>query len=139
PRGTHRRTRRTTTAPDARGAGAAAPAAPRSPAAPRDRAERNEGSSWRPRSTSRETSSARRLGLPSNGGSGARRSPLTGDATRGPPRKVRPLQRRRRTEVAAAVARKWWALIGMAVGTALACAATAGAGLITTGSAGYCD
>lgn len=41
--------------------------------------------------------------------------------------------------MAAAVARKWWALIGMAVVTALACAATASAGLITTGSGGYCD
>ena len=41
--------------------------------------------------------------------------------------------------MATAVARKWWALIGMAVVTALACAATASAGLITTGSGGYCD
>jgi hypothetical protein len=41
--------------------------------------------------------------------------------------------------VAAAVARKWWALIGVAIVAALAFSTTATAGLIGTGSASYCD
>ncbi|MFL5948445.1 MAG: hypothetical protein ACJ743_08295 [Gaiellaceae bacterium] len=41
--------------------------------------------------------------------------------------------------MAAAVARKWWALIGVAIVAALAFSTTATAGLIGTGSASYCD
>lgn len=41
--------------------------------------------------------------------------------------------------MAAAVARKWWALIGVAVVAALSLATTANAGLLDTGSASYCD
>jgi hypothetical protein len=41
--------------------------------------------------------------------------------------------------VAVAVARKWWALIGVAIVATLALSTTATAGLIGTGSASYCD
>lgn len=41
--------------------------------------------------------------------------------------------------MAAAVARKWWALIGVAIVAALAFSTTATAGLIGTGSASHCD
>lgn len=41
--------------------------------------------------------------------------------------------------MAAAVARKWWALIGVAIVATLAFSATATAGLIGTGAASYCD
>lgn len=41
--------------------------------------------------------------------------------------------------MAAAVARKWWALIGVAVVATFALSTTATAGLIGTGAASYCD
>ncbi len=41
--------------------------------------------------------------------------------------------------MAAAVARKWWALIGVAIVAAMAFTTTATAGLLGSGSASYCD